>query len=138
MIRCVPAARAHELLEGFESCTLPNGSFHHPDHVHVVWSYLKRMSFPAALERFQQSLKRFAAHHGKPGLYHETITCAYVVLVNQRMQDGETWEEFCVQNRDILAWKPSILDSYYRTETLQSDLARRVFVLPDLPRTEFA
>jgi len=128
----------NDLVEGFETCTLPNGSFHHPDHVHVVWSYLRRMSFPAALERFQQALKRFATHHGKPGLYHETITCAYVVLVNQRMQGEETWEDFCGRNPDLLAWRPSILDSYYRPETLQSELARRVFVLPDLPRTKFA
>ena len=124
-----------ELVDGFESCTLPNSSFHHPDHVHVVWSYLRRMALPAALERFQASLKRFAAHHGVPGLYHETITCAYVVLVNQRMVEGETWEEFCGRNPDVLKWRPSILDSYYRPETLKSDLARRVFLLPDRAST---
>ena len=128
----------NELINGFESCTLPNGSFHHPDHVHVVWSYLRGMTLPAALERFQASLKRFAAHHGKPGLYHETITCAYVVLVNQRRIAGETWEEFCDRNPDVLAWRPSVLDRYYRRETLESDLAKRVFVLPDRASTEFA
>jgi len=127
-----------ELIEGFEGCTLPNGSFHHPDHVHIVWSYLHRMPFAAALERFQTSLKRFAAHHGKPGLYHETITCAYVVLVNQRMREGETWQAFAERNPDVLTWRPSILDRYYRRETLDSDLARRVFVLPDRASTEFA
>ena len=127
-----------ELVDGFESCTLPNSSFHHPDHVHVVWSYLRRMPLPAALERFQSSLKRFAAHHGKPGLYHETITCAYVVLVNQRMLQGETWEEFCERNPDVLTWRPSILDRYYRRETLESDLARRIFLLPDRASTELA
>ena len=127
-----------ELVGGFERCSLPNGSFHHPDHVHVVWSYLQRMPLPAALERFQAALKRFAAHHGKPGLYHETITCAYVVLVNQRIVHGETWEEFSSRNGDILKWRPSILDRYYRRETLESDLARRVFLLPDRLSTEVA
>ena len=128
----------NELIDGFENCTLPNASFHHPDHVHVVWSYLRRMPLAAALERFQASLKRFATHHGKPGLYHETITCAYVVLVNERMVKGETWEEFCARNPDVLTWRPSVLDRYYRRETLESDLARRVFVFPDRVSTELA
>ena len=30
-----------------------------------------------------------------------------------------------------LAWEPSILDRYYRKETLSSEQARRVFVFPD-------
>jgi hypothetical protein len=42
-----------------------------------------------------------------------------------------SWEDFCRDNPDVLTWRPSILDRYYRPETLGSDLARRVFVLPD-------
>jgi hypothetical protein len=122
-----------ELIDGFERCTLPNTSFHHPDHVHIVWSYLRQMALSAAMDRFRDALKRFAAHNGKPGLYHETITCAYVVLVNERMQihPEVSWEDFCLANPDILTWRPSVLDRYYRAETLESDLARRVFILPD-------
>jgi hypothetical protein len=123
-----------DLVDGFESCTLPNTAFHHPDHVHVVWAYLQQMPFDAALQRFREALQRFAVHHGKPGLFHETITCAYVVLVHERMQgrgSAGSWEDFCRDNPDVLTWRPSILDRYYRPETLGSDLARRVFILPD-------
>jgi hypothetical protein len=130
-----------ELLEGFETCTLPNTSFHHADHVHVVWSYLRRWPLPAALERFQTALKRFATHHGVPGLYHETITCAFAVLVNERIQADPgvtTWEEFCERNPEVLTWRPSILDRYYRRETLESDRARRIFLFPDRLSTEIA
>jgi hypothetical protein len=42
-----------------------------------------------------------------------------------------TSEEFVARHPDLITWKPSILDRYYRPETLRSDLARRVFVLPD-------
>lgn len=122
-----------ELIDGFERCTLPNESFHHRDHVHVAWLYLREMPLEEAIARFSEALRRFATHHGKPALYHATITWAYVVLVNERMQrrPGSSWDDFCQQNADLFAWRPSILDRYYRPETLASDLARRAFVLPD-------
>jgi hypothetical protein len=42
-----------------------------------------------------------------------------------------TWESFAAANADLLTWQPSVLDRYYRPETLASDLARRAFVWPD-------
>jgi hypothetical protein len=121
------------LLAGFEDGSL--SAFHHSDHVRVAWLYLHRHEPLAALERFTAGLKRFAAAKGQAGLYHETITWAYLLLIHQRMAQApvaETWEEFAARNPDLFAWKPSILARYYRDETLDSDLARRVFVLPDL------
>ena len=41
------------------------------------------------------------------------------------------WDDFARQNPDVLRWKPGILDRYYRESTLQSDLARSVFLFPD-------
>jgi hypothetical protein len=68
------------------------------------------------------------------GLYHETITWAYLLLINERMERGgrqRCWQKFASANADLLTWRPSILQEYYRTETLGSDLARCVFLLPD-------
>jgi len=123
-----------ELLARFEDCTLPNAGFHHRDHVRVAWLYLRREPPLAALERFTAGLQRFALANGKPGLYHETITWVYLFLIHQRMaaaSAGESWEEFAAQNPDLLTWRPSVLDRYYRPETLASEAARRLFVLPD-------
>jgi len=122
-----------ELIDGFERCTLPNSSFHHRDHVHVVWAYLRTMPMLDALQRFSAALQQFATHHGKPMLYHETITWAYVVLVHERMQrrPASDWDDFSRDNADLFAWRPSILERYYQPETLGSELARSIFVLPD-------
>jgi hypothetical protein len=79
-------------------------------------------------------LQRFAAAHGKAGLYHETITWAYMLLIQERMvRAGRTqsWEEFARENADLLRWKDGILNRFYREETLRSDLAREIFVFPD-------
>jgi hypothetical protein len=118
----------------FESCRLPEEGFQHRDHVRLAWLYLRQGSVLAALARFSEGLKRFAAAKGKAGLYHETITWAYILLINERMQRtgrDATWEEFVAANPDLFDWKNSILKLYYRDETLKSDLARKVFLLPD-------
>lgn len=120
-----------DLLCGFEAGTLP--AFHHSDHVRVAWLYLERFDALTALGRFAEGLQHFAAAQGQAGLYHETITWAYLLLIRERRAQaaGETWEGFKARNADLFLWQPSILSRYYRDETLASDLARRVFVLPD-------
>jgi hypothetical protein len=123
-----------DFIARFEDCTLPNTAFHHRDHVRLAWLYLRRLPPLDALTRFTEGLKRFAHANGHDGLYHETITWAYLFLVHQRIATGpadELWDEFAARNPDLLTWRPSILGEYYREETLTSELARRVFVLPD-------
>ena len=123
-----------DFLAAFEDGSLPEDRFHHRDHVHAAWLLLRDMPPAAALGRFSSALRRFAASKGKTGLYHETITWAYLLLINERMERGgraRTWQEFATENPDLLTWRPSVLDGYYRPETLGSDLARRVFLLPD-------
>jgi hypothetical protein len=123
-----------EFVRAFEECALPAGSFHHADHVRLAWLYLRDKPFATALEAFCSGLRRFAAANGKPGLYHETITWFYLLLIHERrarLGPTHTWEEFATANADLLDWKEPILKKYYRDETLKSDFGRRVFVLPD-------
>ncbi len=122
-----------ELLARFEDTSLPNESFHHEQHVRVAWLFVRRHGMPEALGQFSQALKRFVVAKGKPGLYHETITWAYLLLVADRLAraPADSWERFAPANGDLLTWKPSVLDRYYTPETLWSDLARATFIMPD-------
>ena len=122
------------LVRAFDEGTLAPGEFHHRHHVRMVWLLLERHPALEVLARFSGGLRRLAAAAGKPGLYHETITWAYVLLVNERRAapGTEDWPGFAARNPDLLAWKPSVLETrYYREETLWSDRARATFVLPD-------
>jgi hypothetical protein len=124
-----------DLIRLFEAGTMPEGGFHHAQHVQVAWSYLRRLPLAEALARFSEGLKQFAAAQGATGLYHETITVAFVLLINDRLADngdrGEDWDVFASRHPDLFAWKPSILERYYTPELLWSDRARRTFVMPD-------
>ena len=124
-----------EFIRSFEDGTLPGSAFHHRDHVRLAWLYLEKYPALEALTRFAEGLKRFAAAQGHAGLYHETITWAYLFLIQERRAaaGAETWEEFAARNPDLLGWNPSVLERYYDRETLFSDRARQVFVMPGAP-----
>lgn len=121
-------------IEAFETCELPNGAFHHADHVRLAWLYLRRLTLLEAIERYTGGLKRFATANGAPEKYHETITWAYLLIIHQRMAHADSchsWDEFAAANSDLMDWSPSVLEKYYRRETLASETARLTFVLPD-------
>jgi hypothetical protein len=122
------------LVAAFDTHGFAPGSFHHRDHVRLAWVLLERATLMETLGRFTSGLRRLAREAGKPQVYHETITCAYVILVQERRAavGKEDWPAFAARNPDLLAWKPSVLEAkYYREETLWSDRARESFVLPD-------
>ena len=123
-----------ELIEQFESLTLRPESFHHGEHVRLAWIYLSQYPALTALSKFCEGIKRFAASVGKPDRYHETITWAYLLLIHERMAKcatADSWEAFAEANGELLNWESNILKRYYREETLQSELAKRVFLFPD-------
>jgi hypothetical protein len=123
-----------EFIASFEDLGLAGESFHHADHVRMAFLYLSRYPPLEALRRFSTSLARFAAAKGKPGLYHETITWAFLFLIRERMARGgsqQTWTQFSAGNGDLMSWKDNILKNYYRDETLSSELAKRTFLFPD-------
>jgi hypothetical protein len=123
-----------ELVRALEAGRMPAEGFPHASHVRAAWWYLSHYPLAQALDRFCTTLKQFAAAQGKPDRYHETITIAYLLLINERLDDGRglDWPQFAATHPDLLQWKPSVLERYYSPGTLASDRARRVFVMPDL------
>ena len=123
-----------ELLARFEDASLPDRAFHHREHLRVAWMQLQREGDLArAAIRFRRSLQRFAAAHGKPQLFHETLTWAYLALINERMQGGAhaTSEQFLAANPPLLSHRGGLLSRYYDVEAITaSKWAREVFVLP--------
>jgi hypothetical protein len=122
-----------QIIHAFETDRLPEGSFHHADHVRLAYAYLSEYAALQALDKFCCALKSYATKRGKPQLYNETITHAYFFLIRERMARCGLvdWDEFARGNPDLLTWKDGILSRYYENATLQSDLARAVFVFPD-------
>ena len=119
-----------EFLAALEDGSLPPAAFDHRAHVRAGYLYLTRHGLGGAIERFATSLKAFAARHGKAGLYHETITVAFLALINERIAAGAAtdWEGFIDGNADLL--DRQALQRFYAPQELFSAEARRVFRLP--------
>jgi hypothetical protein len=120
-----------DFLAAFESCSLDAAAFGHAAHVRAGYLYLRAEGFERALGRMRHALQRFAASLGQADRYHETITVAYLSLVQERLVergDGGGWQGFAEANPDLL--DRNLLLRFYSPEQLHSPLARKTFVLP--------
>lgn len=120
-----------EFIAALESCTLPASEFTHAAHIRAAYLYLRAGSFGQAIERTSNAIRRFATSLQVPGKYHETMTVAYVALIQQRLVehgDGGGWIGFAAQHPDL--FRRDLLLNYFSSEQLQSTQARQVFVLP--------
>lgn len=119
-----------DALGALETGQLDPATFPHPEHVRLGYEMLSRYSFGDAVMRFSRGLRALAAKAGHPQIYHETITVAFLAVINERRAGGhaETWSEFKETNRDLLDTR--CLERWYPPAQLGSDLARQVFCLP--------
>lgn len=119
-----------EELFALETGALDPKVFPHPEHVRLGYEMLGRYPFGEAVTRFSRGLKLLAAKAGRPEVYHETITVAFLALINERRarEGQQTWREFKANNADL--FDKRCLEKWYSPKQLASDLARRTFCLP--------
>jgi hypothetical protein len=123
-----------EFLNAFEQCALPEESWTHRAHVRMAWLYLGKGTRGEVLPIVREGIQRYNGTLNKTLAYHETITQAYLILIDDRMRHHQgctSFEEFCVANPDLLDGLAALL-VHYRRETLFSQAARQAFVEPDL------
>lgn len=118
-----------------ELCDLEEGrldpkQFPHREHVRLAFEMVGRYPFPEALARFARGLRQLAIKGGRPEVYHETITAAFLALIGERRLGHAyaSWEEFAAHNADLLS--KDLLRDWYEPDVLNSVIARRTFVLP--------
>lgn len=116
----------------FETCELPGEMFRHPEHVRLTFIYLRRHGFDGARMRISEGIRRYALHNGAAQKYHETITIAWLRIVQDAMakiSDGAGFEDMLTAFPELLN-KGALLE-FYSSELLATDRARVAFVEPD-------
>ncbi len=120
-----------QFLHAFESTQLEEADFDHTNHVRAGFLLTRKLGFVQAIHAYSTALKALTQYYGVPEKYHETITIAYLVLINERLDQSPDihWETFRHDNPDI--FDKNILQKYYSASQLASPTARRVFQLPN-------
>jgi hypothetical protein len=147
-----------EFLCAFERCTIARKDWTHEAHVRMAWIYVTRCSADEdVFDRVRRGIKKLntvfvrrqqvlcRALPTKPkdprGLdgYHETITVAFVTVIESRAEPGEDFSAFRDRNPDLFDRKLSALLKHYSPQRLFSAPAKVEFLEPDLePLPEIA
>jgi hypothetical protein len=116
-----------EFLEAFHSCHLSTSEFRHADHLRLAWLHLAREPFETALDRVRSGIQVFAKYHNLSGVYHETITTAWVHLLATHQESS--FIEFLAVNESRLS--SNLMHRFWTPEILASQEARSRWVPPD-------
>lgn len=123
-----------DTLLAFEHGTLDPSQFGHRMHLSLAWRYLQRDGFPEGAQQFRHHLQRYVAKVGAQSKYHETITWAYLVLLNEelclRSSPDESFDTMIQRRPDLLDHRNGPIARCYSKAQLESSEARRVFMLP--------
>ena len=120
-------------LAAFEAGSFDLAAFDHAAHVRIAWCYLQQCELDEAIRRFSRTLRALTIRLGIAARYHETITWFFMIMIAERCaQDPEAdWKSFRRRNPDL--FRGDLLHRHYTEQRLRSALARRQFLLPDLP-----
>src|SRR5262245_26584205 len=118
-----------QFLAALEDCSLAPEQFSHREHVRAAFLYLEFLPFGAAIDRMRATLQCYTASLDRADKYHETLTVAFMCLVNAHRQRDTcaSWPEFARRNPEL--FDSRLLRQYYDPATLASPLARTTFVL---------
>jgi hypothetical protein len=115
-----------------EACSYPGEQFKHGDHIRLAWIYLRRYGAEAAAARVTTTIRQFARGLGQEQKYHETMTRAWLRLVeaaHRATPEESSFDEFLAKHPWLLDRRA--LNPFYTAECLSSDLARQHAVEPD-------
>lgn len=113
----------------------PLNEFNHRAHLRFAFILLRRLPFLEACIAMRDALKTFAVRAGKPNLYHETITIAFMSVVAERLAellpkgDDLDCDAFLAANPDLS--DRGLLHRYYPPDLLASPRARSRFILSE-------
>ena len=119
-----------EFIDSFTGGQLAPAAFDHRAHLRAAFLLLRRRPFLEACMAMRDGLQALAGKLGKPDLYHETVTVAFMALVAERaLPRAGDWDAFMQAHPELC--ERGLLESYYSTALLASGAARTTFTLPD-------
>jgi hypothetical protein len=128
-----------EFARQFVARKIPARLWTHGAHLAVGLWHVDRYGADEALRRLRQGIRSLNEHHGKQNTesagYHETITCAQVVLLADFLARADSAVPLLERYAQLMA-SPladrNVLLRFYSRDRLMSDLARARWTEPDV------
>jgi flavin reductase (DIM6/NTAB) family NADH-FMN oxidoreductase RutF len=122
-----------EFFTAFERDQFEGHAFPHRAHLRLAWLCVRHFGVHRAVERVTAGIRAIAEKGGRPALYHDTLTRAWVYAV--AAADGEhgeiaTFDAFLEAHPELL--DKNYLLRFYSAERLSSPEARARWLAPDL------
>ena len=119
-------------IRAFEATELDPVAFSHADHVEMACEMLRAYGFADACAKYSSAIQALARKANAPKKFNATITFAFMSLIAERMATvpHEDYQDFIAKNMDLRS--KTVLEKWYSPERLNSEMARQVFVLPDM------
>ena len=93
-------------IEKFEAGDIDPARFDHEAHIYVGWLYMSRYDRADAIARFDAALRRLTEKIGAADKYNAMITWLFLLLIDERAQEGENWSTFQARNSDLFEGCP--------------------------------
>jgi hypothetical protein len=121
-----------EFLATFERGEFAGDAFPHRAHLRMAWLYVTELGPDEAIQKAATGIRNLAQHNGRPGLYHETLTRAwvYVVAAGIAHSPPSSFTRFLYHSPQLL--DKHLLLNHYSPDLLASPRARATWVAPDL------
>jgi hypothetical protein len=85
------------------------------------------------MRTFRRLLLAYAEHHGATDKYNETVTCFYLLLIRDAMDQfdaGHCWTDFQLANPDLFGPCKEYLERWYPDGAAFTAEAKTAFRLP--------
>jgi hypothetical protein len=121
-------------IRAFEDCSLPKSEWTHDRHLVMALWYLRRHHRDEATRRIRNGIQRYNQAKGNLTGYHETITRAWIAVIERLlcMRDRTLPDSVLAEELLQECGEKNYLLRFYSKERLLSDEARRGWVDPDL------
>jgi hypothetical protein len=126
-------AAIEAFIRSFEDCSLPRSEWTHQSHLIVALWYLTRQQETRATQHIRDGIQRYNLSQGNPTGYHETITLAWVAVIQRFLAARDRTQPVSHLAGELLTLcgTKDYLLRYYTEPVLMSDEARHQWIPPD-------
>jgi hypothetical protein len=121
-------------VRAFEECSLPNSEWTHSRHLVMALWYIRREGRERATVLIREGIQRYNSAQDNPNGYHETITLAWVLVIERFLEARDRGTAVSSLAAELLheCGEKDYLLRFYSRARLFSDEARHAWVAPDL------